>query len=54
MYVTEFSYQTYQGSRCIYVYDCVNGWASFSAIAANFSASEEDKFCHDYAVKASP
>ena len=41
-YMTEFSYRTYHGSRCIDIFDCVNGWVSFSAMSATFSASEED------------
>ena len=45
MYATEFC-------RCIDICDCVNGWASFSDMSAIFSASEEDKFCHEYAVRA--
>ena len=54
IYVTEFSCQTYHGSRCIDICDCVNGWASFSAISVTFSASKEDKSCHDYAVYSPP
>ena len=42
IYVTEFSYRTYHGSRCIGICDCGNDCASFSAITAN----EEDKFCY--------
>ena len=54
IYVTEFSYPTYYGSRCIDICDCVKGWASFSALSATFSASEEDKSCHESAVGALP
>ena len=36
IYVTEFSYWTYNGTRCIDICDCVNGWAS-SLISYFFS-----------------
>ena len=44
--VAEISYRTYHGWKCIKIYDCVNGWAIFSAISATLSVSEEDKSCH--------
>ena len=54
IYVTEFSHQTFHGWRCIDICDCVIGWASFSAISATLSASQRDKSCHEYAVRAPP
>ena len=39
IYVTEFFYRIYHGSRCIDICDRVNGWATFSAISVTFSAS---------------
>ena len=38
MYVAEFSYQTYHGWICIDICDCVNGWASFSAILSTYQS----------------
>ena len=38
-----FFYRTYHGWRCIDICDFVNDWAS-----------KEEKFCHDYAVRAPP
>jgi len=50
IYVTEFLYRRYHGSRCIDICDWINGRASFSAI----SSSEEAKSCNEYAVRAPP